>query len=147
MKKLFGAGLILLLVIIMSFAGLSAGCGGTTTTTTVTAPPSTGTSGNSQNQGTTSGSASSSSTSLPKYNPSNVVSDDPGSLQLTTSDSLQSVTAFYDNELSKGGWSIISSSKTDYSTNITAKKGSTGTTLSVSMTGSGVYISLVTYPV
>lgn len=75
-----------------------------------------------------------------------MVSDTPGSLQLTSTDSVQKVTAFYDNALSQGGWTIISTSKTAASTNITAKRGSTGTTLSISTTGTGTYISLVTYP-
>ena len=84
---------------------------------------------------------------LPRYMPSSVVSDSPGSLQLTSPDSIQKITAFYDNALTTGGWTIVSNSKTAYSTNITAKKGSTGTTLSISTTGSGCYISLVTYGV
>jgi hypothetical protein len=86
------------------------------------------------------------STTLPRYEPSSVVSDTTGSLQFTSPDSVQKVTAFYDNALAEGGWSIISSSKTEYNTSVTAKKGNTGTSLSISATGGGTYISLTTYP-
>jgi hypothetical protein len=76
-----------------------------------------------------------------------VVSDSPGSLQLSSPDSVQKVTAFYDNAIAQGGWSIISSSKSGSNTSITAKRGNTGTSVSISNTGSGSYISLVTYPI
>lgn len=77
-----------------------------------------------------------------------MVSESPGHLQLTSSDDVQKVTAFYDNALTTGGWSIASSSKTAYSTNITARRGSTGTTLSISTAGpAGTSISISTYPI
>lgn len=153
MKKITGSGLVGLLVVTILAVVLCAGCGssktastGTTpsSSSTSTTPSSTQTSSTSPNQGSN---TATSSNTLPRYQPSSVVSDAPGSLQLTSPDSIQKVTAFYDDALTKGDWSIISNSKTAYSTNITAKKGSTGTTLSISATGSGTYISLVTYPI
>ena len=86
------------------------------------------------------------SASLPRYQPSTVVSDSGGSLQLTSPDPVAKVTAFYDEALAQG-WTIISSSKSGFNTSITAKKGNVGTSLSISTTGSGSYISLVTYPI
>lgn len=152
MKKIRQSGLVGLLFVVVLAVALCAGCGGSKPATTGTAPisPSTSTPTGittpttSPAQGST---PASSSNNLPRYTPSTVVSDTPGSLQLTSPDSVQKVTAFYDDALTKGGWSIISSSKTGASTNITARKGTTGTTLSVSSTGSGTYISLVTYPI
>ncbi|HEX9033350.1 MAG TPA: hypothetical protein VF834_16040, partial [Streptosporangiaceae bacterium] len=89
-----------------------------------------------------------SSGSLPDYTPSTVVSRAMGHVQLTTPDSVRQVTAFYDRALSQGGWSIISASKTTYSTNITATRGHTGTTLAIASAGSlGTSISISTYHV
>jgi hypothetical protein len=121
MKKIPGAGLVGLLAVTILVVGLVAGCGSKTTPTSTKTSPL-----------TTSPTISTST---------------PGSLQLTSPDSVQKVTAFYDKALTQGGWNIVSSSKTAYSTNITARRGSTGTTLSISVTGSGTYISLTTYPV
>jgi hypothetical protein len=113
-----------------------AGCG-----SSETSQPSTSSAASSQ-----SANADSAAKALPGYKPSTVVSDNPGSLQLRSPDSVAQVTAFYDKALSGGGWTIVSSSKTPASTSITAKKNGTGTTLAVSSTGSGSYISLTTYP-
>jgi hypothetical protein len=152
MKKIRQSGLVGLLFVVVLAVALCAGCGGSKTASTgttsspssaLTTPLSPKTPGTSPVQGST---PATSSNTLPRYMPSSVVSDTPGSLQLTSPDSVQKVTAFYDDAL-KTGWSIISSSKTAASTNITARKGTTGTTLSVSSTGSGTYISLVTYPI
>jgi hypothetical protein len=150
MKKINRSTLAALLFVVVLTVALSAGCGGSKTATTGTTPlPSTKIPSSATSPATThsDGSApATSSNSLPRYTPSSVVSDTTGSLQLTSPDSVQKVTAFYDDALAKGGWSIISSSKTGASTNITARKSGTGTTLSVSSTGAGTYISLVTYP-
>lgn len=157
MKKIQVSGLATLLVVAILAIMLVAGCGtkttpaGTTTTPSKTLPTSDGsgpvsTSSPAISPGTSSPSTTNSGT-LPRYMPSSVVSDTPGSLQLTSPDSIQKITAFYDNALTTGGWTIVSNSKTAYSTNITARKGGTGTTLSISTTGSGCYISLVTYGV
>ena len=152
MKRITGSGIVVLVVLTLLAMLLVAGCGGNKTTSTGTTPSSSSVSTTpssaqaSSNSSSLGSSPATSSNTLPKYEPSTVVSDAPGSLQLTSTDSIQKVTAFYDDALAKGGWSIISNSKTAYSTNITAKKGSTGTTLSISTTGSGTYISLVTYP-
>lgn len=138
-------GTLLALVVAV---GLIAGCGsGKTTVVTVPGKTTPAKSSPGVSTSTPSTSPRTSSGSLPRYQPSTVVSEAAGSLQLTSPDSVQQVTTFYDSALSDGGWTIISSSKTGYSTNITAKRGSTGTTLSVSSTGSGTYISLVTYPI
>jgi hypothetical protein len=158
MKRILGSGLVGLLVATVLAVGLVAGCGGTKTASTGTTPASsitspaitssTATSTSSPSISTAPSSTSTpDSTTLPRYMPSSVVSDTAGSLQLTSPDSVQKLTAFYDNALSQGGWTIVSTSKTTYSTNITARKGGTGTTLSISVTGSGTYISLTTYKV
>jgi len=153
MKKILVSGLAGLLVVVV----LAAGCGtktastGTTPASSLTSPTvasSTATSSSSPSIApATNSTPTANSTTLPRYQPSSVVSDTTGSLQLTSPDSVQKVTAFYDKALTEGGWSIVSTSKTAYSTNITARRGSTGTTLSISATGSGTYISLVTYHV
>ena len=155
MKKIPGAGLVGLLAVTILVVGLVAGCGSKTTPTSTKTSPLTTSPTISTSTPASSSAVSpaqttptqSGSTTLPKYEPSSVVSDTPGSLQLTSPDSVQKVTAFYDKALTQGGWNIVSSSKTAYSTNITARRGSTGTTLSISVTGSGTYISLTTYPV
>jgi hypothetical protein len=152
MKKLKVPGLAVLLALTILVVGMCAGCGGGNTTSLGTTPftSPTSTTAVSSPESSTSpevGTDDAGSSTLPKYEPSSVVSDSPGSLQLTSPDSVKKVTVFYDNLLTKGGWKIVSSSKTAYSTNITATKGSTGTTLSVSVSGSGTYISLVTYPI
>jgi hypothetical protein len=146
MNKVLPSGLIGLLFVTVLAVGLVAGCGTVkvTPTSTTTSPSTTSPSASSS---PATSSPATGSTTLPRYQPSSVVSDTPGSLQLTSPDSVQKVTAFYDNALAQGGWSIVSSSKTAYSTSITAKRGSTGTSLSISSTGSGTYISLTTYPV
>jgi hypothetical protein len=153
-KKIPAAGLIGLLAVTIIAIGLVAGCGSNTAPTTTTTSPATvpaasssaATSSSGQSTSPAQTSPASGSTTLPKYEPSTVVSDTPGSLQLTSQDSIQKVTTFYDNALTQGGWSIISNSRNAYSTNITAKRGSTGTTLAISVTGGGTYISLTTYP-
>lgn len=85
--------------------------------------------------------------SLPEYRPSSVISKATGHVLLTTSASLAQVTAFYEAELSKGGWTIISSAKTTFSTNITARRDHTGTTLAIVATGPTTSISISTYHV
>jgi len=140
-KRIAGSSLVGLLVVTVLAVGLVAGCGSgkTTPTSTATSPSVT--------SPTASTSPSASSATLPRYQPSSLVSEATGSLQLTSTDSVQKVTAFYDSALAQGGWNIISSSKTAYSTNITARKANTGTTLSISTVGSGgAYISLTSYP-
>jgi hypothetical protein len=148
MKKLTPAALAGLLVMAALVAVVCAGCGSSTTTPTTpktTTPAKTTPS--TTPRSTIPSSDSSSSSTLPQYQPSSVVSQATGSLQLTSPSSVQQVTAFYDNAIARGGWTIVSNSKTAYSTNITATRGHVGTTLSVSSTGSGTYISLVTYPI
>ena len=128
MKKILVSGLAGLLVVVV----LAAGCGGTKSASTGTTPASSLTSPTVASSTATSSSSPSiapatnstptaNSTTLPRYQPSSVVSDTAGSLQLTSPDSVQKVTAFYNKALSEGGWSIVSTSKTSYSTNITAR--------------------------
>jgi hypothetical protein len=76
------------------------------------------------------------------------VSKTSSHVQLTTPSSVSQVTAFYDKALKEGGWTIMSSSKTMTGTNITARRGDTGTTLAISAAGSaGTSISISTYHV
>lgn len=150
MKKVAEAALLCLLVMTVLAAGLVAGCGGTKTVIVEKTVPSSDThskpSSTSPDISPDSKTPASDSATLPRYQPSTVVSDAGGSLQLTSPDSVEKVTAFYDDALAQG-WTVISSSKTGANTSITAKKGNVGTSLSISTTGSGCYISLVTYPI
>jgi len=94
--------------------------------------------------------ASSSSTdsgALPKYEPSTVISDAGGHIQLSSPDPVSKVTDFYDNALKTGGWSVTSSTKSGYNTTIVAKRDGQGATISISAAGaSGTSISVSTYP-
>lgn len=84
---------------------------------------------------------------MPDYEPSKVVSQAGGHTQLSSADSVSKVTAFYEEALKSGGWSIISAAKTSTSTNIVAKRGSQGVTVAISYAGpAGTSISVSTYP-
>ena len=95
----------------------------------------------------TAASRSTASGALPNYEPSKVVSQAGGHTQLFSSDSVSKVTAFYDEALKSGEWSIISSAKTSASTTIVAKRDGHGVTVAISSAGpAGTSISISTYP-
>ncbi|MHB1431194.1 MAG: hypothetical protein ACYCVZ_03630 [Streptosporangiaceae bacterium] len=76
------------------------------------------------------------------------MSKDSHHTQLSTRDSVSAVTTFYDRALAQGHWAIISSSRSGYHASITARRGNTGTTVSISTAGPvGTTISVSTYPV
>jgi len=95
----------------------------------------------------TTASPSTASGALPNYEPSKVVSEAGGHTQLSSSDSVLKVTAFYDEALKSGGWNITSSAKTGASTTIVAKRDGHGVTVAISSAGpAGTSISISTYP-
>jgi len=76
-----------------------------------------------------------------------VVSEVGGHSQLSSPDSVSKVTAFYDEVLKSGGWSITSSAKTSTSTTIVANRDGHGVTVAISSVGpAGTSISISTYP-
>jgi hypothetical protein len=85
---------------------------------------------------------------LPIYQPSRLISQASGSTVVRSPDSVAKVGAFYADALAKGGWKIISSSRSAYSANFTARRGTQGTTIAISsISGSGSVISISTYRV
>lgn len=86
------------------------------------------------------------SSSVPVYRPSTVVSQSPFHTQLTSANSVATVSAFYENWVKNGGWSVISQNHSAYNTSIVARHGSRGATVSISSNGrGGVGISLSSY--
>jgi hypothetical protein len=80
------------------------------------------------------------------YQPSSVIRQAPGHLQLSSPDSVTKISAFYDSALA--GWTIVSSKKNPFSTNVTARRGNQGVTVSINTAGpAGTMISVSTYPV
>jgi hypothetical protein len=69
---------------------------------------------------------------LPNYQPSKVVSQTVGGVQLSSIDSVSKVTSFYEKVLKNGGWRIISSDKNATNTNLVAMRGTTGLGISIS---------------
>jgi hypothetical protein len=74
---------------------------------------------------------------LPNYQPSKVVFESSGGVQLGTIDSVNKVTSFYVNALKSGGWRIVYASKSAANTNIAAMRGTTGLSISISRADPG----------
>jgi hypothetical protein len=90
--------------------------------------------------------STSNTAALPNYQPSTVVSQAGGHTQLTSPDDVSKLTAFYQNALQQGGWSISSSAKTTASTNLIAHRTGQGVTIAISNAGpAGTSISISTY--
>jgi hypothetical protein len=70
--------------------------------------------------------------SLPHYQPSKVVSEAAGHVQLTSIASVSTVASFYKNVLKSRGWRILSAGKNAGSTDIVAMRGTTGVGISIS---------------
>src|SRR5215831_5359297 len=64
--------------------------------------------------------------SLPRYQPSKVISEAAGHIQLTSTDPVGKVASFYRNTLKSRGWRILADGKNVGSTDITAMLGTTG---------------------
>jgi hypothetical protein len=111
------------------------------------APPTTAPAPAAPSTAAPSGSSSSGSDSIPNYQPSTVVSQASGHVQLTSPDSVDKVGSFYSDALSHGGWTVTSHSQSAYSANFVAKRGNQGATVAVTPAGaSGTSISISTYP-
>jgi hypothetical protein len=76
-------------------------------------------------------------TPLPNYQPSKVVFEAPGGVQLRTTDSVNKVTSFYMNALKSGGWRIVYASRSVADTNIAAMRGTSGLSITISRAGPG----------
>jgi hypothetical protein len=74
---------------------------------------------------------------LPNYQPSKVVFEAPGGVQLRTIDSVNQVTSFYMNALKSGGWRIVYASKSAANTNIAAMHGTSGLSITISRADPG----------
>jgi hypothetical protein len=72
---------------------------------------------------------------LPNYQPSKVVIETSGGLELNSIDSVSKVTSFYMNALKSRHWRIIYISKSAANTNIAAMRGTTGLSISISRAG------------
>jgi hypothetical protein len=70
--------------------------------------------------------------SLPRYQPSKVIGEAAGHIQLTSTDPVSKVASFYKNVLKSRGWRILSAGKNAGSTDIVAMLGSTGVGISIS---------------
>jgi hypothetical protein len=68
---------------------------------------------------------------LPNYQPSKVVSETSGGVQLSSTDSVIKVASFYMNTLKSRGWRIVYSSKSAANTNIVAMRGTAGVGISI----------------
>jgi hypothetical protein len=69
---------------------------------------------------------------LPNYQPSKVVSETAGGVQLSSIDSVSKVARFYENALKSRGWRITYSGKSAANTSIVAMRGITGVGISIS---------------
>lgn len=74
---------------------------------------------------------------LPNYQPSKVVFEAPGGVQLRTIDSVNKVTSFYMNALKSGGWRIVYASKSAANTNIAAMRRTSGLSITISRADPG----------
>jgi hypothetical protein len=83
---------------------------------------------------------------VPNYQPSSVVSQAPGSTTLSSSDSVEKVTAFYLNVIHAGRWHTVSQSVTGHNASLTIKKSHQGASILISPTGSHTVISISTNP-
>jgi hypothetical protein len=70
--------------------------------------------------------------SLPNYQPSKVISEASGRIQLSSIDSVSKVTSFYENALKSRGWRIVYNSKSAAETSIVAMHGTTGVGILIS---------------
>jgi len=69
--------------------------------------------------------------SLPRYQPSKVISEAAGHIQLSSADPVSMVASFYQNMLKSRGWHILSAGKNAGSTDIVAMLGTTGVGISI----------------
>jgi hypothetical protein len=133
-------------------ASLVVGCGSSSsngTTTTVTAPatsaapaaPTTTTATSTTSSGSTSG-----VDGVPAYQPSDVVSQAPNSLVLSSTDTAAKVGAFYAAKLTKDGWVTVSKAVTPTSVSFAVKKSGQGASVVVATSGSGSSVSISTHP-
>jgi hypothetical protein len=79
------------------------------------------------------------------YQPSSVVSRSPHYTLLHTKDGVNEVTAYYDQQFSSGGWTIISKTASPFSGNFTVRKSGQGATVAISGWLGGSSISISTY--
>lgn len=83
---------------------------------------------------------------LPVYEPSNQVSKAPGSLVLTSPDSVEKVGQFYTDAVEDGGWDIVSETVSRFAASITVTKDGSGASISVAPGPEGSVISISSYP-
>ena len=70
--------------------------------------------------------------SLPHYQPSKVISETAGHIQLSSTGSVGKVASFYRNVLKSRGWRILYTGRNAGNTNIVAMLGTTGVGISIS---------------
>jgi hypothetical protein len=82
--------------------------------------------------------------SLPNYQPSKVISEAAGRIQLSSAGSVSKVTSFYENALRSSGWRIVYDSKTAAQTSIVGMHGTTGVGILIGRAGqAGTSIAVV----
>jgi hypothetical protein len=81
---------------------------------------------------------------LPDYQPSKVISEAAGRIQLSSIDSVSKVTSFYENAVKSRGWRIVYNSKSAAQTSIVAMHGTTGVGILISRAGqAGTSIAVI----
>lgn len=70
--------------------------------------------------------------SLPNYQPSKVISEASGRIQLSSIDSVSKVSSFYENAVKSRGWRIVYNSKSAAQTSIVAMHGTIGVGILIS---------------
>lgn len=83
---------------------------------------------------------------LAKYRPSAVVSKSAYATVLTSPDSVNKISAFYQKALASGGWQVTASSHSAYHASFTADRSNQGVSISVYPRGNGSGISISTHP-
>ncbi|KAF0968748.1 MULTISPECIES: hypothetical protein [Gordonia] len=83
---------------------------------------------------------------LPVYEPSDQVSKAPGSLVLTSPDSVEKIGEFYKNAVRDGDWDIVSETVSRFAASITVKKRGRGASINVAPGTDGSVISISSYP-
>lgn len=139
--------------LVSSFAAITigvavVGCGSDTTSSEGTTSATTAVSTETGSATTGNGDDSGGETfgGLPVYEPSDQVSKAPGSLVLTSPDSVEKIGEFYKNAVRDGDWDIVSETVSRFAASITVKKRGRGASINVAPGTDGSVISISSYP-
>ncbi len=94
--------------------------------------------------------AAASDDGVPQYQPSTVTSSEnvggASKTVLTTADSAQKVSAFYQDALASGGWQVKKTTKSGSTVEYKALKGTSAATVTISPAGAGVSVTVKVIP-